>query len=150
MGQDRVILPGFGQPLNDDLPTIEKEGPYKGQRRRFPHALRDSCYSVGVSVRERRMLDFINKITDKPEWERKVFDEDIVSKWRSEACVHSEELDDYYLSAAMFDYVGTAWSLSLDWNAYLIIYSVSKNFATKLLTSTTLRWCLYMTVRLQS
>ncbi|KAE8362275.1 hypothetical protein BDV27DRAFT_166341 [Aspergillus caelatus] len=105
MGQDRVILPGFGQPLNDNLPTIEKEeGPYKGQRRRFPHALRDSCYSVGVSVRERRMLDFINKITDKPEWERKVFDEDIVSKWRSEACEHSEELDDYYLSAAMFDY----------------------------------------------
>ncbi|KAE8136091.1 hypothetical protein BDV38DRAFT_284334 [Aspergillus pseudotamarii] len=105
MGQDRVILPGFGQPLNDTLPTIEKEeGPYKGQRRRFPHALRDSCYSVGVSVRERRMLDFINKITDKPEWERKVFDEDIVGNWRSEACVHSEELDDYYLSTAMFDY----------------------------------------------
>ncbi|OGM51382.1 hypothetical protein ABOM_000381 [Aspergillus bombycis] len=104
MEQNRVVLPGFGQPLNDHLPTIEKEGPCKGQRRRFPHALCDTCYSEGVSVRERRMLDFINKITDKPEWERKVFEEDIVSKWRNEACVHSEELEDDYLSPAMFDY----------------------------------------------
>ncbi|KAE8308479.1 hypothetical protein BDV41DRAFT_581455 [Aspergillus transmontanensis] len=104
MEKDRVVLPGFGKTLNNHLPPIEKEGPSKGQRLRFPHALCDNCYSDGVSVRERRMLDFINKITDKPEWARKVFDEDIVSKWRSEACVHSEELNDDYLSAAMFDY----------------------------------------------
>ncbi|KAB8228811.1 DUF4246 domain-containing protein [Aspergillus alliaceus] len=111
MKQDRVRLPGFGQPLNNDLPIIERkegkddeDGPYTGQRRRFRHAISDSCNSVGVSVRERRMLEFINQITDKPEWDRKVFDEDIVSKWRNEACVHKEELGDYYLSSAMFDY----------------------------------------------
>ncbi|KAE8383099.1 hypothetical protein BDV26DRAFT_287885 [Aspergillus bertholletiae] len=105
MAQDRVVLPGFGQPLNDRLSTdIEREGPRKGQRQRFPHALRESCHSEGISVRERRMLDFIDKITDKPEWERKVFDEDIVDKWRNEAVVFDDRLFDYYLSTAMFDY----------------------------------------------
>ncbi len=31
------------------------------------------------------MIGFINVITDKPEWTRKVFDEKIVAKWRAEA-----------------------------------------------------------------
>ncbi|KAE8349840.1 hypothetical protein BDV28DRAFT_52807 [Aspergillus coremiiformis] len=99
MERERVKLPGFGQPLNDNPPLTEPTG----QRRRFPHGICDSCNSVGVSARERRMLDFINQISDKPEWESKVFDEDITSKWRSEACVHKEDLNDSYLSTAMFD-----------------------------------------------
>jgi len=51
------------------------------------------------------MLAFINKISDKPEWERKVFDEEIVSKWRAEGVVRSEELGDLVLSEKMFDFV---------------------------------------------
>lgn len=31
------------------------------------------------------MLAFVNHITDKPEWTRKVHDESIVAKWRKEA-----------------------------------------------------------------
>ncbi|KAI9930716.1 hypothetical protein MW887_011472 [Aspergillus wentii] len=93
--QDRIILPGFGRPLDD----------YKqDERPDFDHAIRDLCQSLGVVLRERRMIDFINQISDKPEWDRKVFDEDIVSKWMAEACVWKEELNDDYLSAAMFDY----------------------------------------------
>jgi hypothetical protein len=31
------------------------------------------------------MLAFIDSITDKPDWTRKVFDLDIVAKWKEEA-----------------------------------------------------------------
>ncbi|RAK95595.1 DUF4246 domain-containing protein [Aspergillus ibericus CBS 121593] len=100
MDLPRTSLPGFGQPLKTNLPLIDSEG----KRRRFPHAICDTCNGVGISLRERRMLELINQITDKPEWDRKVFDEEIVSKWRSEACVWRAELREDYLSAAMFDY----------------------------------------------
>lgn len=48
---------------------------------RFPHAIADDTACEGVTLREQRMLDFVNGISDKPEWERKVFDEDIIAKW---------------------------------------------------------------------
>ncbi|KAJ4380321.1 hypothetical protein N0V86_004632 [Didymella sp. IMI 355093] len=38
-----------------------------------------------TTIRERCMLFFIDSISDKPEWTRKVHDEEIVSKWRQEA-----------------------------------------------------------------
>ena len=101
MAHLRTSLPGFGQPLKTNLPVVDSQG----ERRRFPHAISDTCNSVGISVRERRMLEFINQITDKPEWDRKVFDDGIVRKWRGEACVWSAELREKYLSEAMFDYV---------------------------------------------
>lgn len=98
-----VGLPGLGRPINDFPAEPDSED---GERLRFPHAIAEKCASRGIVVRERRMLDFINKITDKPEWDQKVFDEAIVAKWREEGCVWSAALDDVYLSSAMFDYVG--------------------------------------------
>jgi hypothetical protein len=94
----RITLPGFGMPINY-LPKwspTDREG-------RFPHAIADFVASDGVTVRERRMLEFITQITDKPEWNRNVFDETIVTKWRDEALQHGEAI----FSAQMFDYVGT-------------------------------------------
>jgi hypothetical protein len=93
-------FPGFGLPVEHDggpLPTM------------FPLAVGESLWaSNGVSLREQRMLDFVNQITDKPDWEVKVFDEDIVSRWRAEADGRStsEGLGgDVYLSKEMFDFV---------------------------------------------
>jgi hypothetical protein len=97
---DRVELPGFGLPI-DFLPNWNKFSTPV----RFPHAIADLVASEGVTVRERRMLDFIDSITDKPGWERKVFDEEIVAKWRAEGSVQDEEIEDVYLSEQMFDYV---------------------------------------------
>jgi hypothetical protein len=90
-------LPGLGLP-------IEHEG--EG-RTTFPLAIGDQPWtSNGVTLREQRMLAFISQITDKPDWEVKVFDEDIVSRWRAEADVRPEELDgDLRLSSQMFDFV---------------------------------------------
>jgi len=99
--QIRTQLPGFGLPI-DHLPKWTRDS---STSKRFPHAIADFFASAGVSLRERRMLAFINKISDKPEWERKVFDEEIVSKWRAEGVVRSEELGDLVLSEKMFDFV---------------------------------------------
>ena len=90
-------FPGLGLP-------IDHEG--KGLTI-FPLAIGDQPWtSNGVTLREQRMLDFISQITDKPDWEVKVFDEDIVSRWRAEADSRPEELDgDVHLSREMFDFV---------------------------------------------
>jgi len=76
----------------------------------FPLAL-NGWASSGVSLREKRMLDFINQITDKSEWESKVFNDDIVAKWKeegerfwSEGQIEQQE-DPVYLSNQMFGFV---------------------------------------------
>ncbi|KAJ2988973.1 hypothetical protein NUW58_g3705 [Xylaria curta] len=103
MGNDqshRLKLPGFGMPLTQ-LP--EDGGEY------FMHALWEACrfQSVGLKLREVRMMEFMNQITDKPEWERKVFDEQIVNAWRGEAMgTQAQEMNldgDVYMTEKMFD-----------------------------------------------
>ncbi|KAF2026477.1 hypothetical protein EK21DRAFT_74167 [Setomelanomma holmii] len=55
-----------------------------------------SCYgshSDLIFVRELAMMDIMDKLTDKPDWHKKVFDEEIVAKWRKEAlAIPDEEL----------------------------------------------------------
>jgi hypothetical protein len=103
-------LPSFGLPVSE-FPG--KQFDPTGHRQRFPHVLADSCDSDGVSVRERRMLQFIDRITDKSEWERKVFDDEIVDRWRAKACLWKDELGEDYLSGPMFDYVSDIKALNL-------------------------------------
>ncbi|KLT40052.1 hypothetical protein CC85DRAFT_278473 [Cutaneotrichosporon oleaginosum] len=51
----------------------------------FPLGVDDEEWrSNTITVRERAMLMFINSVTDKPEWARKVHDETIVAKWKAE------------------------------------------------------------------
>lgn len=38
-----------------------------------------------LTLRELSMLHLINEITDKPDWERKVFDASLIEKWGQEA-----------------------------------------------------------------
>ncbi|KAK4141504.1 uncharacterized protein C8A04DRAFT_13998 [Dichotomopilus funicola] len=91
-------FPGFGLPIVGD-----------DQRRsilRLPLAIGAMPWeSKGVTVREKRMLEFISSISDKPDWDTKVFDETIVARWRTESDVRPDELDgDVYLSQEMFDH----------------------------------------------
>ncbi|KAF2477715.1 uncharacterized protein BDR25DRAFT_275066 [Lindgomyces ingoldianus] len=97
----RITLPGFGLPVNT-LTQWSREG----ENTRFPHAIADWFSSDGVSVRERRMLEFMTQITDKPEWTRKVFDEAIIAKWKEEAIRWDDSLPengDWWLSETMFE-----------------------------------------------
>lgn len=89
-------FPGFGLPVS-----------HFGQND-FPLAVAiensDQAWaSIGVTLREQRMLDFICQITDKPDWHIKVFDDEIVSRWRAES--NRPVNDDVYLSEKMFDFV---------------------------------------------
>lgn len=111
-------LPGFGLPI-DHMP----EHTY-----RFPHAIADDYATQPITFRERRMLNFINQITDKPEWDRKVFDESIVSKWREEA---EKKLDnDVILSEPMFDYASLP-RLNELLNLFLTLRSASQSFGRR-------------------
>ncbi|KAK5632541.1 hypothetical protein RRF57_008255 [Xylaria bambusicola] len=96
----RLELPGFGKPLTLLL-SEDQKGTY------FLHALSGhrQFESAGLKVREIRMMEFMNQITDKPEWDHKVFDEEIVSKWCKEAMgAQATNLDgDVYMSQKMFD-----------------------------------------------
>lgn len=67
----------------------------------YPNEL--PCYPIGIcggvygatssllQVREVFMLAVMDRLTDKPDWDKKVFDEAIVAKWRAEALQMPEE-----------------------------------------------------------
>jgi hypothetical protein len=85
--------PGLGLPLrNDDWDTLDL----------YPHGAHSSdglSESDLIYVRELAMIDVMEKLTDKPDWHKKVFDDTIVARWRSEAlAVPDREL--YKLSTA--------------------------------------------------
>jgi hypothetical protein len=99
--EERIALPGFGQPVNE-LARWDRHG----EQERLPHAIADNFASEGITSRERRMLDFMNQISDKPEWTRKVHDQEIVAKWEKEAVRWDDtfrEKGDWWLSQTMFD-----------------------------------------------
>jgi hypothetical protein len=51
------------------------------------------------------MMEMMEHITNKDEWERKVFDEKIIAEWRKEALAKELDDGDTYMSEKMFDYV---------------------------------------------
>ncbi|KAK0649728.1 hypothetical protein B0T16DRAFT_136264 [Cercophora newfieldiana] len=73
------VFPGLGLP-------IKSHGGKPDPHHRIPKGVH-TWWSAGVTLREQRMMAFIDTITDKPDWEKKVFDEAIVAKWREEAKV---------------------------------------------------------------
>ncbi|KAK1765337.1 hypothetical protein QBC33DRAFT_545162 [Phialemonium atrogriseum] len=74
-GNRELIVPGFsGIEIDHDLlPDC-----------RFTHGVNE-WHGERLTVRELQMLRLMDSITDKPEWDRKIFDEEIVGKWRAEA-----------------------------------------------------------------
>lgn len=106
MPPKRVKLPGYGLPVNF-LPYETHKHPYTGESitkilqdpsGRFPSAILDWEPSA-LTARERTMIAFMDIITDKSKWRRKVFDEDIIQKWKTE-CLGKE----WDFSKAMFEY----------------------------------------------
>lgn len=63
-----------------------------------------------TTIRERCMLFFVDSISDKPEWTRKIHDEGIVSRWRQEAkgLDWTKVVEGGDFSDKMFAYVGRA------------------------------------------
>lgn len=74
-------LPGFGLPYDNWGEDREDYAKRLSAVQGWTHAV--------TSIRERCMLFLIDRLTDKPDWTRKVHDKDIVNKWKQEA----KELD---------------------------------------------------------
>jgi hypothetical protein len=69
-----LTRPGFGMPLNHK----------PSSRSKFPTIQEDGWRASTLTIRELFMLWFTEQITNKPKWEIKVFDNEIVRKWRTE------------------------------------------------------------------
>lgn len=101
MESESVKLPGFGLPVN-----------YRPDEH-FPNAVLNWSGTI-LTVRELNMMAIMDKITDKPNWDQKVFDDTIVQKWRQEALA-TEGMD---VSEKMLDWVCTSFL------RYIAIYKI--------------------------
>ncbi|KAK7709768.1 hypothetical protein SLS64_006009 [Diaporthe eres] len=75
-GDGQIKVPGFSYYYQFELEA----------RERFRHGANDFQQSPRLTAREVAMLGVMNALTDKPDWHKKVFDEEIVAKWKQEAC----------------------------------------------------------------
>ena len=73
MDPERIKLPGFGLPLNHHVDA-------------FRSAIID-WQGKALTVRELNMIQLMNQTTNKPSWDRKVYDETITEKWRGKKLV---------------------------------------------------------------
>ncbi|XXH04275.1 hypothetical protein Hte_010689 [Hypoxylon texense] len=92
----RLRLPGCGLPIDSEPPS----------RSHFLHPFSYNHFeSDGLKQREIRMMFFINLVTDKPNWDDKVYDDRALAAWLEEAKVIDRErnLDgDVYFSEHMY------------------------------------------------
>lgn len=91
--ENAVKLPGFGLPVN-----YTPDGC-------FPSAALDWSGTI-LTVRELNMMAIMDRITDKKDWDKKIFDDTIIQKWRQEA-LGTEGMD---VSEKMLDWVCTIFS----------------------------------------
>ncbi|KAF7185849.1 hypothetical protein HII31_12722 [Pseudocercospora fuligena] len=95
-------LHGFGKPVN----AISGASRVSSHRRRcrFSNAISDHN-GEPLMLKERNMIALMDKLTDKPDWNRKINEEDIVSKWRAE-CAELEKTfqPEQAVTQKMFDY----------------------------------------------
>ena len=103
--ETQLRVPGYGLPL-DAMPKDHQYG-----KNRFPHAIADFFATDGVTLREQAMLEFISQITDKLRWTEKIYDDEIVGKWRQEACgtKKQQEFSAAHFTAECFDFVSNHW-----------------------------------------
>ncbi|KAF7968074.1 hypothetical protein HWV62_32065 [Athelia sp. TMB] len=81
MTQSPGKFPGFGLPLN-----------YIPSEKLFRNALDCENSEMRLTpLREFTMMRLMNQITDKPDWDNKIFDETIVTKWKVEALSTDQE-----------------------------------------------------------
>lgn len=74
-GDGQLRVPGFSYDYRFELE-------YKD---RFRHGANDFSQIPRLTAREVAMLGVMSALTDKQDWHKKVFDEDIVGRWKEEA-----------------------------------------------------------------
>jgi hypothetical protein len=79
--------PGIDLPLR----YLRQEGKHDVDYYRHGSFEGADCESELIQVREVFMMILMDRLTDKPNWHEKVFDEGIVAKWRNEALTQPED-----------------------------------------------------------
>jgi hypothetical protein len=75
-GRGPLRVPGFGGiPIEHELNCED----------RFAHGINDWQQVPAVTAREFAMVAVMNTLTDKPDWQVKIFDDQAVASWREEA-----------------------------------------------------------------
>lgn len=87
-GTDALRVPGFGLPITHRIP---RGRPLGAETKRFRHGISDYAGDRMVA-REVYMLRLMEVITEKKDWQKKVFDENIAAKWSEEATVGNDSL----------------------------------------------------------
>lgn len=75
-GDEQLKVPGFCYDYRYQLDYSD----------RFRHGANDFQQNPRLTAREVAMLGVMNALTDKPDWHKKVFDDEIIAKWKQEAC----------------------------------------------------------------
>ena len=94
-GKQPLRVPGFGLPI-DHLP-FETGWPQQA----FRCEPCDYAFSERLTAREVAMLRCIDAITDKTDWPRKLYDEQIVNRWKEEV----REISQALVDADVFEWV---------------------------------------------
>lgn len=86
-------LPGIGKPLNSVTRThaVAFEDGQMSERYRFPTAVIEWAGRC-LTVREHAMISMMSQLVEKPDWESKVFNEEIVKRWRLEALGFTKQM----------------------------------------------------------
>ncbi|KAF5873308.1 uncharacterized protein Bfra_008589 [Botrytis fragariae] len=80
--------PGLGLPLHYDPQKVSDNISH------YPIGAHQGCWGAKsklIYVRELAMMSIMDHLTDKEDWHKKVFNENIVSKWRAEALAIPDE-----------------------------------------------------------
>jgi hypothetical protein len=97
--------PGLGLPLRH-FP--------QGNYGTYPMGIHGNCYggdSGILPVREIAMIIIMDRLMDKPDWYKKVFDDEIIAKWRNEALQYP---DDSLWKQATGGKVNSRWAGQID------------------------------------
>lgn len=99
-------LLGYDSPVNSSAADLFGLSGDRG-RPRFPNAIQDWSAKPRM-LKERSMIALMGELSDKPEWSRKILDEEIVKKWRNEAMeMAKNQAEERKVTEKMFDFVST-------------------------------------------
>ncbi len=97
--------PGWNLDLRWHDQADQQRGPQLGlQRPTYPLGIHYNCFgadSAMLLVREVAMMLVMDRLTDKPDWHIKVFDDEIAAKWKAEALAWPD--DDLWYRISQMD-----------------------------------------------
>ncbi|KAK4188160.1 hypothetical protein QBC35DRAFT_473900 [Podospora australis] len=115
-GKPKPKYPGYGMNLRWMLQSESVSARRNLGMIAYPMGIHGECYgnnSMIITVREVAMMLVMDRLTDKPDWHIKVFNDEIAEKWRQEAMAWPE--DDLWNRIQHFEIDEGRQNLHPDW-----------------------------------